>query len=64
MFNLIRHVRLIGSIALVVGVLLNNLWLGVIGFCVFTCSYQMSIGMLERYIEKLEKSKEEKVSNE
>ncbi len=60
MFTLYRHMRLIGLIAVVVNLFIQNIWLLVGGLLVFVWSYQLSVQKIERLLEKLEVKEEGK----
>lgn len=57
MFNLYRHMGLIGSIAVLVGLFLPNRWLLMAGITAATCRYMLSIAKIEEWIEKQQEKK-------
>ena len=59
-FNFQRHLRLAGSVTAIVGVILSNWMVCLLGWTVVAIGYMASIGKIEAYIEAQEpKSKEE-----
>jgi len=55
MFNLLRHLRLAGCVAVFIGLFLSNWTLIICGNLVIVTGYMLSITKIERYIEEKEK---------
>lgn len=51
-FNICRHLRLAGSVAVMVGFALTNWTIVLLGNLVIIVGYMMSIGKIEQFIEK------------
>lgn len=62
MFNIYWHLRLIGCVVMIVGTLLNNLLLTLIGFFVNYVGAVGAVDRLEHQVKELLKEKEDALS--
>ena len=56
-FNLMRHIRIAGSVIILAGLFLSNWTLILLGNVVMAIGYMLSINKLEQYIEKVSRIK-------
>lgn len=51
-FNFQRHIRMAGSVVAIVGCLMHNLALGLLGWFIITIGYMVTIAKVEHHIEQ------------
>lgn len=62
-FNLPRHMRLAGCVAIWVGLLLHNWIVILLGNLIMVCGYMWTIAKVESWIESQNKEEKEDASN-